>query len=88
MKTLFFARVIVTVLETLSLVHLNDKTETALKPDTKIRRMTESNEIVLSVLCRALVPAQDCQKKSEGVPADNYSPHTGRHTRWYVLQVL
>ena len=33
---------------------------------------------MLSVLCRAPVPAQDCQKGSGGVPADNYSPHIGR----------
>ena len=33
---------------------------------------------MLIVLCRTPVSAQDCQKGSGGVPADNYSPHIGR----------
>ena len=43
---------------------------------------------MLSVLCRALAPAQDCQKGSAGVPADNYCTYTGQHTRWNVLRVM
>ena len=42
----------------------------------------------LSVLCGAPAPAQDGQKRSGGVSADNYSPHIGRRTRWNVLREL
>ena len=74
---------------TLTASTIEDQTKPALKPDAKIRRMTGSNCYKCwSVLCRAPAPAQDCQKRSGGVLADNDPLHIEQHTRWNVLREL